>query len=133
MAMSRRQHQRILALKDIVTPPSEEELARRRKARLDLRDDFQPPDCLAIAIRYLTEIVASGKSETSRVAAAKLLMEHAGRQAEVANKGQVHVPVIQYVITGDLPPLGEGEYDTSGVDEAGDSDVPDFNVKDCAC
>ncbi|WP_155914767.1 hypothetical protein [Asticcacaulis sp. AC460] len=110
----------------MITPP-----AGGKGRALDIRDDYKPPDYLAIAVRYLAEIVAGGKSEASRVAAAKLLMEHAGRQAEGKGKGKIEPPVIYYVTTGEAPPLGEGDYDTSVVDEGSESDEPDVIVKDC--
>lgn len=107
MVKSRRRLQRILRLDDVVNPPA----GGRGSAQLDLRNDFQPPDCLAIAVRYLAEIVASGKSEASRVAAAKLLMDHAKNQAAAGGKGKIEPPIIHYIITGEEPPLGEGEYE----------------------
>ncbi|EGF93733.1 hypothetical protein ABI_21750 [Asticcacaulis biprosthecium C19] len=101
----------------------------------------RPPDIHALAQGYtadalkaLADIMANGGSDASRVAAAKELLERghgkAGQVVEAA-KGKVVPPVIHYVIAGEEPPLGEGEYDTSVVDEESESDEPDFIVKDC--
>ncbi|ESQ86687.1 hypothetical protein ABAC460_22435 [Asticcacaulis sp. AC460] len=69
----------------------------------------------SLAERTMAFIMAYG-SEKGRMVAAKYFLDRdeAMRKAE---KKTPHIPVIQYVITGEPPPLGEGEYDTSIVEE----------------
>ncbi|EGF93243.1 hypothetical protein ABI_16830 [Asticcacaulis biprosthecium C19] len=76
-------------------------------------------DYAALAEKAMACIMAYG-TEKGRMAAAKYFLDRDEAKRKVEGKGRTHVPVIQYVITGESPPLGEGEYDTSNVGEDGE-------------
>lgn len=102
-------------------------LRRARKtgeARSKVRDSEAPLPAdinyASLAERTIAFIMAYG-SEKGRMVAAKYFLDRDEAKRKVEEKNRpIMPPVINYIITGEEPPLGEGEYDTSIVEEGED-------------
>jgi hypothetical protein len=139
--MQRRRLQRLRAMPDVMCPPKRAEGAKSEPVKkiypYQLAQDYQAkdPDHSAEAIKVLAEIMRSGKSETSRVAAAKLLLGRGDAKVKSLTEGPgpggTTEIVVHYIVSGEEPPLAEGDYDTSEVDDDAESDEPNVIVKDC--
>ena len=80
-----------------------------------------PTDYSARALKVLASIMAYG-AESARIAAAKVILQNEKKRKAHEEKPVPQMPVIYYVISGEEPPLGPEDYDTSlvGPEQPGD-------------